>query len=354
MNYLSIFSGIEAATVAWEPLGWQAIAYSEIEPFPCSVLAHHYPRTPNWGDAHRYEEWPDAAVDVLVGGSPCQSFSLAGLRKGLDDPRGNLTTVYLAIAARYRPRWVVWENVPGVLSIDSGRTFGACLGALAKLGYGWAYRILDAQHFGLAQRRRRVFVIGCLGGWGRAAAVLFERASLCGNPAQGGEARHETAGGVASCLGGRGHASHRADSDTYVPRIVAQAMSAKWSKWSAGPAGDEHHNLVVTHALRAPIVPIAFSSKDCGIDAGVTAPTLRNGGGQVAALVRESNAGMAVRRLTPTECERLMGFADQYTLVPHRGRPTADSPRYRALGNSMAVPVVRWIGGRIAQVEEIQ
>ena len=118
MNYLSVCSGIEAATQAWHPLGWQAVAYSEIEPFPCTVLAHHYPDTPNWGDMTKYKEWPDATVDVLAGGTPCQSFSVAGLRAGLADPRGNLMLTYLAIAGRYRPRWVVWENVPGVLFTD--------------------------------------------------------------------------------------------------------------------------------------------------------------------------------------------------------------------------------------------
>jgi len=130
LSYVSVCSGIEAATVAWHPLGWRAVAYSEIERFPCAVLAHHYPSTPNWGDMTRYQEWPDAQPDVLVGGTPCQSFSVAGLRGGLADPRGNLALVYLGIADRYRPRWLVWENVPGVLSSNGGRDFGVFLGAL--------------------------------------------------------------------------------------------------------------------------------------------------------------------------------------------------------------------------------
>jgi DNA (cytosine-5)-methyltransferase 1 len=140
----SVCSGIEAASVAWKPLGWQAAFVSEIEPFPCAVLKHHYPDVANLGDMTNFKGWPDATLDVLVGGTPCQSFSVAGLRKGLDDPRGNLMLTYLAIADRYRPRWLVWENVPGVLS-DRGNAFGAFLGGLGQLGYGFAYRVLDAQ-----------------------------------------------------------------------------------------------------------------------------------------------------------------------------------------------------------------
>src|SRR5690606_13168133 len=153
VRYLSVCSGIEAATVAWHPLGWTPVGFSEIEKFPSAVLAHHYPAVRNFGDMTRYREWPDVRPDLLVGGTPCQSFSVAGLRKGLDDPRGNLALVFLGLVDRYRPRWVVWENVPGVRSSGKGRDFGAFLGALGELGYGWAYRSLDAQYFGLAQRR---------------------------------------------------------------------------------------------------------------------------------------------------------------------------------------------------------
>lgn len=183
MHFLSVCSGIEAASVAWNPLGWKAVAFSEIEPFPCAVLAHHYPDTPNWGDMTKFQEWPNEPIDLLCGGTPCQSFSVAGLRKGLDDPRGNLMLTFGAIAAKYRPKWLVWENVPGVLSSNGGRDFGTFLGMLGQLGYGFAYRVLDAQYFGVPQRRRRVFVVGCLGDWRSAAAVLFEQHSLSGNPA---------------------------------------------------------------------------------------------------------------------------------------------------------------------------
>ena len=182
MKYLSVCSGIEAASVAWRPLGWEAVGFSEIERFPNMVLEHHYPDVPNFGDMNEHKEWPNTNPDVLVGGTPCQSFSVAGLRQGMADPRGNLALVYLAVAERQRPRWLVWENVPGVLSSHGGRDFGSFLGALAELGYGFAYRVLDAQYFGVPQRRRRVFVVGHLGDWRRAAEVLFEPQSMQGHP----------------------------------------------------------------------------------------------------------------------------------------------------------------------------
>lgn len=179
MKYLSVCSGIEAATVAWHLLGWTPVAFSEIEEFPSQVLAHYYPNVPNLGDMTKFKKWKlNESIDLLVGGTPCQAFSVAGLRKGLADPRGNLTLTFLAMAEHFRPKWIVWENVPGVLSDKTG-AFGSLLGGLGELGYGWAYRVLDAQFFGVAQRRRRVFVVGCAGGqWQRAAAVLFEFESL--------------------------------------------------------------------------------------------------------------------------------------------------------------------------------
>jgi DNA (cytosine-5)-methyltransferase 1 len=187
MRYLSVCSGIEAASVAWHHLGWEPVGFSEIEPFPSAVLAHRFPNVPNYGDMTTFEEWPiePGTVDLLVGGTPCQSFSVAGLRKGLEDPRGNLMLTYLAIAARLKPRWIVWENVPGVLSSGGGRDFGTFLGALGELGYGWAYRVLDAQYVrvgpwprAVPQRRRRVFVVGCLGDWTAAAEVLALKEGL--------------------------------------------------------------------------------------------------------------------------------------------------------------------------------
>src|SRR6056300_444636 len=179
MRYLSVCSGIEAATVAWHHMGWKPVAFSEIEKFPSEVLQHHYPNVANLGDMNKFKEWSvDGTVDLIVGGTPCQSFSVAGLRKGLEDPRGNLALTFCALLNKFRPKWFVWENVPGVLSSNKGRDFSSFISAVAQLGYGFSYRVLDAQNFGVAQRRRRVFVVGHLGDWKPAAEVLFEPESL--------------------------------------------------------------------------------------------------------------------------------------------------------------------------------
>ena len=201
LRYLSVCSGIEAASMAWEPLGWQPAAFAEVEKFPSAVLAHHWPKVPNMGDMNNHEQWDLPSIDVLVGGTPCQSFSVAGLRKGLRDPRGGLMLTFLEIAQRRRPRWIVWENVPGVLSSNGGRDFGSFLGALGALVYGWAYRILDAQWCGVAQRRRRVFVIANLGDGAAPAKVLFESESVRRNPAPSREAGERTAADAAGGVG---------------------------------------------------------------------------------------------------------------------------------------------------------
>lgn len=228
LRYLSVCSGIEAATVAWHSLGWDPVAFADIDKFPSAVLAHHYPNVPNLGDMTKFNTWPDYAIDVLVGGTPCQAFSVAGLRKGLADPRGNLTLTFLGIAQRYRPRWVVWENVPGVLS-DRSNAFGHFLAGLAELGYGCAYRVLDAQFFGLAQRRRRVFVVGHLGAWQPAAAVLFEPESLRGDSAPRREAREGTAPTLAARTRGGGGLGTDAECDgALIAADVAPTLDASF------------------------------------------------------------------------------------------------------------------------------
>jgi site-specific DNA-cytosine methylase len=216
MRYASVCDGIGAVHVAWKPLGWECAWTSEIEPFPAAVVHHHHELI-NLGDMTKITETmlndvPSGAVKLLAGGTPCQSFSVAGLRGGLGDARGNLALRFCQLAATIRPEWIVWENVPGVLSINGGRDFGAFLGALANIGYGFAYRVLDAQWFGVAQRRRRVFLVANARDWRRAAAVLFESESLCGNPPTRGEAGKETAGTLVSRAGRNGGASN-ADAD---------------------------------------------------------------------------------------------------------------------------------------------
>jgi len=375
MKYLSVCSGIEAATVAWHPLGWQPVAFGEIEKFPCKVLAHHYPDTPNWGDMTKFKEWPDADVNVFVGGTPCQSFSVAGLRKGLDDPRGNLMLTYLAIAARYRPRWLVWENVPGVLSSNGGLDFASLLRGMGELGYGFAYRILDAQYFGVAQRRRRVFVVGYLGNWRPAAAVLFERHSLSGHPAPSRKARE----GAAS------NAGEGAEVGSLIPAMHSELCPSLKARDAKGPSSDGDGD--GDGAILVPMVqPIALQdvravekmqngrgwnddgtayTVDTHATQGVAQPTIVHGTqdpcvSDIAFAQGRNNGGenvmvqaMAVRRLTPVECERLQGFPDNYTDIKPKGKATPDGPRYKALGNSMAVPVMAWIGKRIQEVDAI-
>jgi DNA (cytosine-5)-methyltransferase 1 len=331
-------------------------------PFPCAVLKHHYPEVPNLGDMTKFKEWNIGPIDLLVGGTPCQSFSVAGLREGLADPRGNLMLTFLAIARRHRPRWLVWENVPGVLSSNGGEDFACLLRGLAELGYGFAYRVLDAQHFGVAQRRRRVFVVGYLGDWHPAAAVLLERSSLSGHPAPSREKREGATSspvpGVANCLTNRMHKGINTTVDEGQTPII-ELPEVMCTLRSSGAGFDRPGNASTEHETYIPMAqPITAAFKGCqGSGAGGigysehVAPTLpaSDGGNRTPTLLN----GMAVRRLTPKECERLQGFPDDYTAIPWRGKEAPDGPRYKALGNSMAVPVMRWIGKRIQQVEKI-
>ena len=399
MKYLSVCSGIEAATVAWHGMGWQPVAFSEIEKFPSQVLNHHYPEVPNLGDMTKYKEWDIGTIDILVGGTPCQSFSVAGLRQGLEDSRGNLMLTYLGILDKFKPKWCVWENVPGVLSSNGGRDFGTFLTALGELGYGFAYRVLDAQYFGVAQRRRRVFVVGCLGDWRSAAEVLFEPESLCRDIKKGKKKREET-----SKYAGRGIArisptigcelakqvnnqmvknaeafyipetivyeNHPADSRVTEMGETCSSVTARWGTGGGnvpfalaentigrqpqnGGNGDGFTEGGPMYTLNATGVHgVAY-----GFEPGIAkregnpsrfseelSPTLRAemGDNQVSM----ANI-MAVRRLTPIECERLQGFPDGYTDIKSNGKATPDGSRYKALGNSMAVPVMKWIGNRI-------
>ncbi len=291
MKYLSVASGVSAETLAWRPLGWSPVAFAQHDPehdygrgpdFASAVLAHHYPLVPNLGDMNGFEEWPDYAdVDVLSGGTPCQSYSVAGLGEGLDDPRGDLSLVYAAIARRYRPGWVVWENVRGVLSNDGGRAFATILGLLSgrrvevppggwksagvvpgiERAYGLAWRVLDSQHvrvdgFGRAvpQRRRRVFVVGRLGDWRRAAAVLFEPEGLRGNPPPRRRPGQVVSGPITRSFGVRGGVDE-GERGTLIPQPFAATLTAGRN----ATGGNRFPGMTADDAAAA-LIPIAFKA----------------------------------------------------------------------------------------------
>jgi DNA (cytosine-5)-methyltransferase 1 len=359
VRYLDVCAGISASTVAWRPLGWQAAAYSEIEAAPRAILAHHYPDTPLHGDFTTIQGDEYGPIDLLVGGTPCQDFSISGLRAGLDGDRGNLSLQFCALAGRLRPRWLVWENVRGVLSQDEGRAFGAILGGLAHVGYGFSYRVLDAQFFGLAQRRPRVFVVGYFGDWRPPAAVLLERQGVSGNPAP----RREARSGIAGCLSPGAHPGGFNGQDAYTGHLIPEAFGGNDTRGPidvstalnshGGPHGRLDFESETFVAQPFSIMPMNSGRDYVARPVDVAQPLMAGGpvgGNQGGDFITQMSA---VRRLTPRECERLQGFPDDYTLVPHRGKPMADSPRYKALGNSMAVPVMRWIGERIAAVDAI-
>lgn len=493
IDYGSVCSGIEAATLAWHPLGMKAAWYAEIEPFPSAVLAHHYPDTPNHGDMTKLAALVLAgkipAPAVLVGGTPCQAFSVAGMREGLLDPRGALTIKYVELAdaidyvrsRRGEPEAVVvWENVPGVLS-DKGNAFGCFLGALAgedcelqPPGKRWqdagcvygpkrtiAWRVLDAQYSGLAQRRRRVFLVASARAGFDPTAVLFEREGVRRDtPPRRGQGQDVTGTLASRSSGGGGlgtdmdlsgglqvtaplTTNHYGDHESRESLlVVAGTLQASGKAAGSATQQDAESGLLVVHGTQDPCISdmafalgrnsgqenalLAFSCKDHGADAGELAPTLRamnhtgshaNAGGQVAVCITGdithtlkaegfdgsedgtgrgqpivaafaensrselryesgdgsitgtvstgggkpgqgspmAQVGKQVRRLTPVECERLQGDPDNYTRIPWRGRPAEqcpDGPRYKAIGNSKAVPVVRWLGLRIiAQLE---
>lgn len=470
--------------MAWHPLGWVPAFFSEIEAFPSAVLAHHYGSNmpgeplakngiPNYGDFTTIG--PEAGpIDLLVGGTPCQSFSVAGKRLGLDDPRGNLALEYLALARRLRARWIVWENVPGVLSShtddeqaeeedegDEGlesADFATFLSFVQECGYGFAYRVLDAQYIrvddyarAVPQRRRRVFLVGYLGDWRRAAAVLFEPEGMRGDSAPRREAGKRVAptiasrptgggglgtdfdldGGLIAKAFGGGNTSgpidvstaltaHGQRQDFEVETFVAEcAGTMKAMKESGGWSNSVDHaaaGFMVAHSLRAegfdasedgtgrgtPIIPIpltlAIRGRDgqpdiewrqdgtanailtpnggrAGVGVGAIAHAIQAGAlrenpdsgpdgvgiqadvaytVEARAEVQAVQTAWAVRRLMPIECERLQGFPDNFTNVPWRGKDHApDGPRYKALGNSMAVNAMRWIGQRIDLMEKL-
>jgi DNA (cytosine-5)-methyltransferase 1 len=401
MRYLSVFSGIEAASVAWKDLaGWEAQGFSEIDPFASAVLAHHYPQIKNYGDITKHPTWgiKPGSIDLLIGGSPCQAFSIGGYREGLADPRGNLTLTFVSLIANLRPRWVLWENVGGVLSSNGGRDFKCFLYALAQCGYWFAWRVLDAQSTGspwpVPQRRKRVYLVAHSLGWEAPAKVLFKSQGLPGNSNQSQPEGETAATTVEDSIGKTGtglthfrkasRAQSSTDSETWVQSDIFNTLNLF-------DVGDVRTTELVVNDE-------AVLYENHGQDSRITecrdvAPTVcakyGTGGGNTP-LVREvisfqpgnlaRNAGSnpsskfvttlkasagdqtphiadihCVRRLHPIEAERLQGFPDNWTQIPWRGKPIEKCPeaqRFKCIGNSMAVPVIRLLGERINAIEQ--
>lgn len=486
MKYLSLFSGIEAASVAWQDFGWTCVGVSEIDPFPCAVLKERFPTVPNLGDItqitkEKLDEIKEGheTIDIVVGGSPCQSFSVAGARKGLKDPRGNLMFEYCRVVRTVRPSYFIWENVPGALSSGKGADFGALIAEMVDIGYSLCWRVLDAQHFGVPQRRKRVFLVGCLGDNTSGFDILFEREGSKRNLEPSRETReddtsqvessigehdqeqvtflestqsHATMGETSVCstltaamgLGGGHvpmvvddvvyHSNHRSsppkehdkcptllawmgtggnnipmmiergyyehnqtDARIKGPKDIANTITARY-----GTGGGHvpfvmettHENAVYLSSkirtggdLELKVCPtltaqtksgdtmpltiehrsynITFNDangtrKDrphggCYINETETSNAITTGGVGDTRVIERNQSESKVRRLTPLECERLQGFPDNWTLIEYRGKAKnkcPKSPRYKALGNSMAVPVMRFIGLGILELEK--
>ena len=383
MNYVSVCSGIEAATMAWHDMGWKPLAFSEIEKFPSAVLAHHYPEVTNEGDFTTIGDKYDLSDGLIVGGTPCQDFSVAGLRAGLDGERGNLSTEFIKLAYSANAKWLLWENVPGVLSSGSGQDFATILSGftgckIERPEDGWknsgiisgadgcysvAWRVLDAQYFGVAQRRRRVFIVGYAGGWQRPAAVLFERASLQGHPAPSRKKGEGTAEDAGMCFEPRSPDGEPRIYEQITPTLntmgggqrepcVCLQGSMVGRKDENSPQGDGL-NEDVSFTLNATDKHAVAIGWDEELNAREELQGALLRGGQGGRHDGVMTTDSQVRRLTPIECERLQGFPDGFTQIPWRNKDIdncPDGPRYKALGNSMAVPVMKWIGERIEQV----
>lgn len=421
MRYVSIFSGVEAATLAWEPLGWEPLAFCEIDDFPSAVLAERWPNVPNLGDITKVD-WKKeihGAVDLVVGGSPCQSFSIAGKREGLKGASG-LMFEYIRCVQELMPRWFLWENVKGALSCDGGAAFGQLLREMDALGYGLAWRVLDAQFFGVAQRRERLFLVGHLGD-ARACEVLFEPESMCWDTPSSREKRKAVAAASGRCVaqgggtgrlnlavafkyhqgskaGGIGDAAEQSPTltaDYHNPAVMYEesetctaglSETGQANQGGKGPLIQDEISGTLSTVNNQSLVCMTDTQKNTSVDTEVSGtisahtrkdpPVVAfknhqgaaNGSGTDESepiagyhnlndnTTTESGINSVVRRLTPLECERLQGFPDNHTRIPWKGKPAEECPdslRYKACGNSMAVPVMRWLGERIEAVDRL-
>ena len=308
----SLFAGLGGFDIGFEQAGFQTRWQVEIDPNATGVLARHWPDVTRYGDIRTVDPADLEPVDVITFGSPCQDLSVSGLRKGLAGERSGLFYEAIRILAGVRPRFAVWENVPGAFSSNGGRDFAAVLTAFRECGareFGW--RTLDAQYFGVAQRRRRVFLVADFRGT-RACEILFESEGVPRHPPSRPKTGNVIASLLASGAGTERPAGIGSEADFCVVDSPPGACDV-----SAG----EESSLIVTHSLRAE----GFDGSEDGTGRGT--PIVPS--------------GMRVRRLTPVECERLMGLDDDWTRWTGDGRELSDSARYRLVGNAVAVPVVR-------------
>ena len=417
LTYLGLCEGISTATVAWKDL-MKPVGFAEIDEFPSAVLKHHYPDVPNFGDITKYKEWKlETDPDLVIGGTPCQSFSVAGLRGGLSDSRGNLTLTFVNILNRFRPKWFIWENVPGVFSSNKGRDFHSFTEGLQAIGYSIGWRVLDAQYFGLAQRRKRVFVVGNNSNDLRGITeVLFEREGLLRDLAQSQQKGKDATKKVRERSTGydqrkkevsafSAHMSepmvHKDKSGTLQaknPTAVvyeAHAQDARYREQDVSPTiqarhcnmtntplvyqsnqtdarvkdmGDTCQTVIArwgTGGNNQPLVqqkndPKIFQQNQrdevryIGEDGNISGALSSDSGAKQTNYVHENSV---IRRLTPVECERLQGFPDNYTQIPWKGKVKEDCPdshRYKALGNAMAVPVIQFLGKNIVDYERFR
>ena len=371
MRYLSLFSGIEAASVAWEHLGWQCAGFSEIEKFPCAVLQHHFPDIPNLGDITKITEEQIKSlgrIDLIVGGFPCQDVSVSGKRKGFKDENGHLTRSGLFFTAMQIVEWarkhnglrfVLFENVKGLFSSNKGADFATVVNEMVGGAFSapkkWhtegcavgdrgflEWCLLDAQWFGLAQRRPRVFALADFGDWSNRPPILLESKSMSGYTAPSRETLKDnsgsTADGVARCITtGEGF---RYDWETCT--LISSPYVASPNSNASGrntPMVFKQNDTALCFNVNAQPDEMKF---DPDISSTLTTS-------QYAGVLKEG----LVRRLTPLECERLQGFPDNWTAIPFRGKAASGGPRYKALGNSMPVHVMRWIGERINLATEL-
>lgn len=371
MRYLSLFSGVGGFDLGFDRAGMECAGQVEYDEKARTVLARHWPDVKRLNDVKEVKGDEFGAVDVICGGFPCQDVSVAGRREGLAGERSGLWFEFYRIIERVKPRWVVIENVPGLLSSNAGRDFAAILSGLVECGYGVAWRVLDAQYFGVPQRRRRVFIVGHLGG-GRAAEVLFEREGGGGDIA---ESRSKGAIITQSLTGGASSSSAGNPDDNRAQGNFLVAVPLRAEGHDASEDGTGRQNLVVafsagnsgdsygiglseniTPPLRAgnsgtnqtptiAITPWDHQTKRIHRTNGV-APTLAGSDGGGGQRFPNFATSYGVRRLTPVECERLQGFPDGHT------DGQSDSARYRQMGNAVAVPVAEWIGRRIVEADE--